>query len=81
MLKLRTHYVEKPWGRTDLPSIFPATEGSQIGEVWFEGPDGQDLPLLVKYIFTSERLSIQVHPNDAQAMARGLRRGKEEIWA
>ena len=80
MLKLRTHYVEKPWGRTDLPSIFSATEGSQIGEVWFEGPDGQDLPLLVKYIFTSERLSIQVHPNDAQAMAKGLRRGKEEIW-
>ncbi len=80
MLKLLTHYVEKPWGRTDLPSIFSASQGRQIGEVWFESPDGQDLPLLVKYIFTSERLSIQVHPNNAQALAKGLRRGKEEIW-
>lgn len=80
MLKLRSHYVEKPWGRTDLPSIFSDGEGCKIGEVWFECPDGQDLPLLVKYIFTSERLSIQVHPNDAQAAAKDLLRGKEEIW-
>lgn len=36
--------------------------------------------LLVKYIFTSDRLSIQVHPNDAQAVDKGLLRGKEEIW-
>ena len=78
--KLEPHYVEKPWGRTDLPAIFPATDGARIGEIWFEEADGRDLPLLVKYIFTSERLSIQVHPNDAQARAKGLRRGKEEIW-
>ena len=79
--KLVTHYVEKPWGRTDLPPTFAASgAGRQIGEVWFESADGRDLPLLVKYIFTSDRLSIQVHPNDAQAVARGLMRGKEEIW-
>jgi len=36
--------------------------------------------LLVKFIFTSDRLSIQVHPNDAQAVDKGLLRGKEEIW-
>jgi mannose-6-phosphate isomerase len=78
--KLTPHYVEKPWGRTDLPSIFPAADGRRIGEVWFENADGRDLPLLVKYIFTSERLSIQVHPDDAEARARGLTRGKEEIW-
>ena len=81
MLKLVPHYVEKPWGRTDLPPIFAAAaSGRQIGEVWFESADGHDLPLLVKYIFTSDRLSIQVHPDDAQAIARGLPRGKEEIW-
>ena len=81
MQKLAPHYVEKPWGRTDLPPLFAAAgAGRQIGEVWFESADGRDLPLLVKYIFTSERLSIQVHPNDAQAAARGLARGKEEIW-
>jgi len=79
--KLATHYVEKPWGRTDLPPIFAAAgAGRQIGEVWFESADGRDLPLLVKYIFTSDRLSIQVHPNDAQAVDKGLLRGKEEIW-
>lgn len=78
--KLVPHYVEKPWGRTDLPAIFAAGAGRQIGEVWFESADGRDLPLLVKYIFTSDRLSIQVHPNDVQAMDKGLLRGKEEIW-
>ncbi|MBJ7442214.1 MAG: class I mannose-6-phosphate isomerase [Sphingopyxis sp.] len=78
--KLSTHYVEKPWGRTDLPSLFAAGAGRQIGEVWFESADGRDLPLLVKYIFTRERLSIQVHPDDVQARAKGLPRGKEEIW-
>ncbi|OAN55682.1 class I mannose-6-phosphate isomerase [Sphingobium sp. TCM1] len=79
--KLATHYVEKPWGRTDLPAIFAdAGPGRQIGEAWFESADGRDLPLLVKYIFTSERLSIQVHPDDAQARDKGLARGKEEIW-
>lgn len=78
--KLKPHYVEKPWGRSDLPSIFPRAEGRRIGEVWFENDDARDLPLLIKYIFTSERLSIQVHPNDAEAQASGLTRGKEEIW-
>ncbi len=78
--KLRPHYVEKPWGRTDLSPIFAPPQGRRIGEIWFESPDGRDLPLLFKYIFTSERLSIQVHPDDAQAVNKGLTRGKEEIW-
>jgi mannose-6-phosphate isomerase len=58
--------------------MFNAPEGERIGEVWFT--NGADLPLLVKYIFTSERLSIQVHPNDEQARARGLTQGKTECW-
>ena len=79
-IKLHTKYVEKPWGRTDLPAAFPDGAGRQIGEVWFDGPDGRHPPLLVKYIFTSERLSIQVHPNDEQGRARGLPGGKSECW-
>src|SRR3546814_10812519 len=71
-IKLDTKYVEKPWGRKDIPAIFPDGNGRQIGEIWFEGPAGRHPPLLVKYIFTSEKLSIQVHPNDAQARERGL---------
>src|SRR5438105_12761570 len=58
--------------------MFDPPAGERIGEVWFT--DGADLPLLAKYIFTSERLSIQVHPNDQQARARGLAQGKSECW-
>jgi mannose-6-phosphate isomerase len=78
-MKLDRRYVEKPWGRTQLPSMFDPPEGKRIGEVWFAGDP--DLPLLAKYIFTSERLSIQVHPSDDQARARGLAQGKTECWA
>jgi len=59
-MKLERRYVEKPWGRPSLPEMFELPAGKTIGEVWFAG-DG-DLPLLAKYIFTSEPLSIQVHP-------------------
>ncbi len=68
--------VSKPWGRTDLPSAFGASE-ERIGEIWFDAPHSP-LPLLVKWLFTSEKLSVQVHPDDQQAAAAGLARGKEE---
>ena len=77
VMKLRPRYVAKPWGRTDLPPIFSPPAGERIGEVWFEG--GADLPLLAKYLFTSERLSVQVHPNDEQARARGLSQRQERM--
>ena len=77
-MKLRTELVEKPWGRTDIPPMFANPNGRRIGEVWFTS-DG-DQPLLLKWLFTSERLSVQVHPNDAQARERGLPRGKTECW-
>jgi mannose-6-phosphate isomerase len=79
-IRLETKSVEKPWGRTDLPAIFPHPANEKIGEIWFEGPGDQHPPLLVKYIFTSEKLSIQVHPNDQQAHDRGLPGGKSECW-
>lgn len=77
-MKLERRYVEKPWGRTTLPRIFQPPAGKRIGEVWFLAPGDQ--PLLTKYLFTSERLSIQVHPDDEQALARGRARGKTECW-
>ncbi|MEY2942692.1 MAG: hypothetical protein RLY97_706 [Pseudomonadota bacterium] len=72
--------VEKPWGRTQLPPPFFSQTDQKIGEIWFESPaDLRDL--LVKYIFTSEKLSVQVHPSDAQTRAAGLgQQGKEECW-
>jgi mannose-6-phosphate isomerase len=72
--------VEKPWGVERLPAPFDAPAGKRIGEVWFEPPAAMP-SLLVKYIFTSEALSVQVHPNDEQAHAAGLgRQGKDECW-
>lgn len=58
--------------------MFDPPAGKRIGEVWFEGRAG--LPLLAKYIFTSDALSIQVHPDDDQARKRGLAQGKSECW-
>jgi mannose-6-phosphate isomerase len=77
---LSVREVEKPWGRDVLPPPFTAPAGKRIGEIWFEPPAA--LPqLLVKYIFTSEALSVQVHPSDAETLAEGLgRQGKEECW-
>lgn len=77
---LETRSVEKPWGRDTLPAPFTAPEGKRIGEIWFVPPPEFD-QLLVKYIFTSEKLSVQVHPSDMQA-AEGWPgdRGKEECW-
>lgn len=79
-IRLTTRYVEKPWGRTDIPAVFHDAGDRRIGEIWFEGPQGRHPPLLVKYIFTSENLSIQVHPDDGSARARGLAGGKSECW-
>lgn len=73
--------VEKPWGRRDLPSAF-ADPGDlePIGEIIFDPPTGLESELLVKFLFTSEKLSIQVHPDDQTARAQGKRRGKDEAW-
>jgi mannose-6-phosphate isomerase len=79
-LKLLKHQVEKPWGRIQIPAAFGGDGDRRIGEVWFESPCEMSLPLLVKYIFTSEKLSIQVHPDDHQARQRGLAQGKSESW-
>lgn len=77
-MKLGVQYIEKPWGRTELPPMFRSEPAQRIGEIWFCGD--QSLPLLAKYLFTSEKLSVQVHPNDDQARERGLPRGKTECW-
>ncbi len=69
--------VAKVWGREDLPSPFIAPAGERIGEIWFETPPALE-GLLTKYLFTSEKLSVQVHPSDEQLAGGGS--GKEECW-
>jgi len=77
---LPRRHVERVWGRRDLAGPFQPPPGASepIGEIWFE--DSPEAALLVKYLFTSERLSIQVHPDDEAARARGYARGKDEAW-
>jgi len=79
---LATRRVEKPWGRHDLWPGFdnPAPAAEPIGEVWFQAPGEGDPELLVKYLFTSQKLSVQVHPDDAEARKAGYKRGKDEAW-
>ena len=83
--RLTIKRVEKPWGRRTLWPGFDDVEGDgpPVGEVWFEAPkdvDGKDPELLIKYLFTSERLSVQDHPDDASARKAGYPRGKDEAW-
>ena len=89
-IRLLPSFREKIWGATTLEPWFHST-GAQIGEVWFTADDnrtedgrtlselmhGDHFPILVKFIFTTARLSLQVHPNDAQAEGGP---GKTEMW-
>lgn len=67
------------WGSRDLRAWYPGRglEAEPIGEVWLSPPD---CPVLIKLLFPQERLSVQVHPDDAYAAAHGLGRGKSEAW-
>ena len=63
-----------------------------LGEAWREMPaewrgtrlaSAAQFPLLVKFIFPNDKLSIQVHPDDAYAAAHEQAaggRGKTEMW-
>jgi len=66
LTRLTPRHVPKVWGSKRLEPLFP-DNAEKIGEVWFEGVP--DLPLLIKFLFTTEPLSVQVHPE-----------GKTEMW-
>jgi mannose-6-phosphate isomerase len=68
-VRLTPSFREKVWGKRRLGPFFPDANTS-IGEVWFTAD--RDLPLLVKFLYTDERLSVQVHPDGP--------RGKTEMW-
>jgi mannose-6-phosphate isomerase len=88
-IRLTPSLREKVWGTTHLAPWF-ADSARPIGEAWFiahacdpvPSRDRQgalaelELPLLVKLIFTSQRLSVQVHPDDGEDGPRG----KTEMW-
>jgi mannose-6-phosphate isomerase len=77
MIRLTPTFKEKVWGSTHLEPLFPNSP-TKIGEVWFEGVP--NLPILVKFLFTTEKLSVQVHPDDAYARQHHDSFGKTEMW-
>jgi mannose-6-phosphate isomerase len=66
--------------------------GKTLGEAWREMPpewrgtrfaEPGDFPILIKFIFPNDKLSIQVHPDDAYAAVHEREaggRGKTEMW-
>lgn len=56
--------------------------GEQYGrDLVGEAPrDPNRFPLLLKFLFPHEKLSVQVHPDDAQAQRTGQPWGKTECW-
>jgi len=72
-IRLTPSLREKVWGKTRLEPWFPDS-ASPIGEAWYLAD--RELPLLVKLLFTSDRLSVQVHPADGEDGPRG----KTEMW-
>jgi mannose-6-phosphate isomerase len=79
--KLEPAFHQRVWGTRNLNPWFPdaPTQESQlpIGEVWFQAPE---VPLLVKFLFTAQDLSVQVHPDDAYAQLHHNSLGKTEMW-
>jgi mannose-6-phosphate isomerase len=78
-----------PVGEAWLTSVDCAVEGqgdTTLGEVtraWpkeFGAVQPGEFPLLMKFLFPREWLSVQVHPSDAEAQAIGQPRGKNECW-
>jgi mannose-6-phosphate isomerase len=52
----------------------------QRGLVGDAARDPKRFPLLLKFLFPHEKLSVQVHPDDAQALRVGQPWGKTECW-
>ena len=77
VVRLTPSFKEKVWGSTRLEPLFPNSQ-HKIGEVWFEGVD--HLRLLIKFLFTTEKLSVQVHPADEYARKHHNSQGKTEMW-
>jgi mannose-6-phosphate isomerase len=64
------HHAGKPLGR-----LFAEAPAELMGSTKHPGS-----PLLMKIIFAKEKLSVQVHPDDAMAHKYGEPRGKTECW-
>ena len=61
-------------------SLADITKQHRSSACWAPAVTEQDFPLLIKVLFPKEKLSVQVHPDDALAQKYGEPRGKTECW-
>ena len=91
----RPFIEEKIWGSTELGKLFGVNSHNKIGEIFalstLKGKEGEvegknlsalvgKLSYLVKWIKTTDNLSIQVHPDDEYALKNENSSGKAECW-
>jgi mannose-6-phosphate isomerase len=65
-----------PMAGQSLKDITAAHGHDLLGKNYGDG----EFPLLIKLLFPKEKLSVQVHPDDAMAQKYGAPRGKTECW-
>lgn len=69
-----------PYAGISLLELYKANPGDMLGESFQTHANGR-FPLLIKFIDACDRLSVQVHPDDAQAKRlEPGDSGKNEIW-
>src|SRR5436190_7995575 len=61
------------------PTLGAAIAADPLGLLGRDAPGGV-CPLLLKFLFTSDRLSVQVHPDDDYARTHHGSLGKTEAW-
>jgi mannose-6-phosphate isomerase len=74
--RLGCRALEKVWGTPETEPWYPRG-AAKTGEVWFVAPE--EPRLLVKFLFTAEKLSVQVHPPDSAGPGKKVP-GKTEMW-
>jgi len=71
--------AEGPWAGRSLPELVAAYGDELLGR-GMAARFGGKFPLLIKYLDIHDKLSIQVHPDDAYALAKEGEFGKSECW-
>ncbi len=71
--------AEGPLAGKDLNEILAAYQADLVGKKVY-AENGNEFPLLVKFIDANDDLSIQVHPDDELARKRHNSLGKTEMW-
>lgn len=71
-----------PWGGTSLGELAERCGAALLGSRLprLRPPHWPRFPLLVKFLFTSDKLSVQVHPPDFYAGQKEQSPGKTEMW-